>query len=190
MRIGSHIPIKVDVGDEGEIALAVKRLTYEESTKLRSKWKAAENAKEEEKDELWGELLLDVMRRYVRLDCELVVECADGDVEIRKGENASKLLDYFGGKAATLNEIFFSLLAQNSLDALKKKGFLRPIASKRSSPAPEKEAHGPKPETAAESAESADSAGSGDATKEASGPSGSTDPPTDPSSSTNARSLN
>ena len=186
MKLKSHIPLKVDIGEEEQLALGVKRLSYDEGVQLRAKWKEAENAKEGEETELWGALLSDSYKRFLRLDCEIIIECADGDMPIRK---PAELLDYFGGEPRILNEIFFSILAQSGLTALQKKALKLLAASKLSSGEPEKDQAGPKPETTATSAESADSASNGDATSEVSDPSGSTDPSKPPSSPTNARSV-
>ena len=186
LKLKSHIPIKVDIGEDEALALGVKRLTYEEGVKLRAKWKETENAKAEEKDELWGSLLADSFRRFLRLECEIVIECADGDMEIRRAE---ELLEFFGGEPTILNEIFFSIIAQSGLTKLQKKVLSSVIASKRSSGEPEKDPAGQKQETTAESAGSEGSASNGDATSEVSDPSGSTDLPENQSSSTSARSV-
>lgn len=191
MRIKSFIPIKIDIGEEEKLALGVKRLTFAEATELRAKWKEAENAPEEKKTELWAPLLLDSFRRYLRLECEVIVECADGEVKLRKAE---ELLEFFGGATGILNRIFFSIMLENSLTPEKKRLLQWDSVTKPSSPELEKEAPGPKPETTATSAGNGASAEPEVATPPETAPSGSTDPatetPDDPSSSsTNVRSL-
>lgn len=182
MKLKSHIPIKIDIGEGEELALGVKRLTYEEAVKLRAQWKEAENATADKKDEVWGSLLLESFRRYVRLQCEVIIECSDGDVVMKKAE---ELLEFFGARTGVLNEIFFSILAQSSMSGLQKKLSLSRIASSLSSGEPKRAAPGTSPGTTATSAGNGASAESEGASSEAPAPSGSTEGETTPSSSTN-----
>jgi hypothetical protein len=159
----------------------VKRLTFEEATKLRARWKEAENAPEETKQEVWGMLLLDSFRKYLRLECEVIIDCSDGEVPLKKAE---ELLDFLGGRTGVLNEIFFSIIAQNSLSAAKKNLLRSAIASKPSSEEPERAVPGTKHETTATSAGNGDSAASEAASRPEPSQSGSTDgEKTDPQSS-------
>jgi hypothetical protein len=181
LRIRSHIPIKVDIGEDEELALGVKRLTFEEATKLRARWKEAENAPGETKQEVWGLLLLDCFRKYLRLECEVIIDCSDGEVPLKKAE---ELLDFLGARTGVLNDIFFSILAQSSMTGLQKKLSLLRTASSPSSDEQKMAPPGPKLETTATDAGNGDSAGSADATPQEPSPSGSTDgETTDPQSS-------
>ena len=190
LKLKSHIPIKIDIGEAEELPLGVKRLNYDEGVELRARYKEASNAKGEESDALWGALLLDSFRRYLRLECEIVIECSDGEVKLRKAE---ELLDFFGGRPILLVTIFLAILSQNGLSPEKKRLLRSAIASLPSSEGPEKDPAGEQPETTATSVESADSADNGDAPSEVRAPSGPTDQETKtegpPTSSTNAPSV-
>jgi hypothetical protein len=187
LKRNSQIPASVAIpGEDVELPLKIKALGVEEAIELRSKYREAENAKEEEKAKYWAPLLVDSFRDYVRIDCDLTIERDGVEVKI---DSAEKLIPFFGGDVLFLNAIFFSILNQNSLSAAKKKTLRSAIASKLSSDEQNPEAPGPKLETTATSAEPGDSARSEDAPDLLeSSPSGSTDgEKTDPaSSSTNA----
>jgi len=173
VRLKSHIPITIEIEDGLELPLGVKRLNYDEGVELRARYKEASNAKGEESDALWGALLLDSFRRYLRLECEIVIECSDGEVKLRKAE---ELLDFFGGRPILLVTIFLAILSQNGLSPEKKRRLRAAIASSPSSGERETDPVGQKPETTATSAESGDSAGNGDAPAPLeTSPSGSTD---------------
>lgn len=186
MKLKSYIPIQIDIGEEEKLLLGVKRLNYEEANELRAKLKECENAKEDKASELLGQFLHDSFRRFVRLECKMIMDCADGEIEIRKAED---LLEFFGGMPKVMTEIICSILAQNSLSELQKKVLPLVIGSSPSSVEPEKDPAGPKPVTTAPSAGSESSAGNGDAMRPADTPSGSMQGEKGPSSSTNAQSV-
>ncbi|HXV60652.1 MAG TPA: hypothetical protein VEK15_08160 [Vicinamibacteria bacterium] len=185
MKLKSYYDADIEIGEEEPLKLGIKRLTFEENTKLKAAWREAEQKKEDE--ELWGRLLLDTFRKYIKIRSKVIVELDDGEAEVKRGE---ELLDLFGGRPAILATIFLRVLAQNSLSEKERKNLRRLIASSPSSGGSKTEAHGPKPETTAESAESEDSAVNVGATSQTRIPSGSTEPGTPSSSSTLAPSLN
>lgn len=185
MKLKSYYDAEIDVGEDEPLRIGIKRLTWEEATKLKAAWREAEQKKEDE--EAWARMLLDVFRRFVKIRSKVVVELEDGEVEVKRGE---ELLDLFGGRPTILVNIFLKVLAQNSLSEKERKNLRRLIASSPSSGGSKKEAHGPKPETTAESAEHEDSAVNVGATSQTRIPSGSTEPGTPSSSSTLAPSLN
>lgn len=192
LKRDSWIPTTVTIpGEDIELPLKIKVLDSKEGIDLRSRYREAENAKEEDKAKYWCPLLEDSFRRFVRIDCdELIIERDGVDVAI---DSAEKLLPFYGGEIAMINTIFTSILAQARLTLLQKKHSPSDTASLPSSDEPGKEALGPKPETTATSAGNGDSAGSEDASSPAVLPSGSTEESagkedTTPSSSTNAPS--
>lgn len=192
MKIKSHIPITVDVGEAEALRLGVKRLNFEERSKLRACWAAMTNMKGEEQEEAYGELIADAFRKYIRLDSTVEVEFADG--EVTKLRKAEELLEFFGGTPHIGREVFFQVLGQNSLTEDQKKALRRLGGSSASSEGPEEVPVGETPDPTATSAELADSASSEDApAPPETSPSGSTEPETKtedpPSSSTNARSV-
>ena len=185
MKFKSHIPIQIDIDGEEELRLGVKRLNYEEASEFRAKLKEAQNAAEDKSSELWGQLLRDCLRRFVRLECKLTVECADGEIEIRKAED---LLDYFGGFPGVLGQIIYSTMAQHSLTELQKKVLKLRTDCSSSSAAQEKDPPGQRPETTAAGAGNGDFVANEDAPGPVQSQSGSTEEET-PSSSTSARSC-
>ena len=161
IKLNSHIPIEVEIGESEKLKLAVKRLTFQELVELRSKYREVNKAGDDS-DTLLIPVLQDAFERYVRIDSEVVVELADGEETLRKAEGG-KLLQAIGGNPSVVMRIFLSIIAQSSLSALEKKRSASPIASSPSSDERETDPVGEKPETTATSAESGDSAGNGDA---------------------------
>lgn len=172
MKLKSHIPITVDIGESEPLKLGVKRLGIDEKTKLTAKQRVAENAKDEERDDAWVALIIESFRRYVRVEGELIIECEDGDISVKKGED---LLTYFGGSLVILREIFTQLLIQNSLTDDQKKALRSLGGSSASSEGQEKEVPGEKPAPTATRAENVAFAETAGATDPETAQSGSTD---------------
>jgi len=183
IRIKSHIPIKLDIGDDQFLVLGAKRLNFKEATNLKAQYRAAQNAKDEEGEPLWAELIELCFKKYLRVESVVELELADGVETIKKAED---LLEVFGGKFHLLVAAVLGVVGQNSIDEEKKLPSPSPTASSPSSEEPSPEAPGTKPETTATSAEPGDSVGSEDASSQETPPSGSTEAWTTPSSSTNA----
>lgn len=186
MKLKSHIPIEIDIGESEKLKLGAKRLTFGEANALKAQYRAAQNAKGEASEEAWSELIRECFKKYVRLENEVVIELADGEEKLRKAED---LLDFFGGDFTMLVSVVLSVISQSAIDVEKKMRSPRPTVLPPSSGGQERALPGPSPETTATSAENGDSAETGGASSPAEIPSGSTDPETTPSSSTSAPSF-
>lgn len=174
LKISSHIPIKLDIGDGQFLELGAKRLNFKEAADLKAKYRSAQNAKGEgeECEALWAELIELCFKRYLRIESEVELELADGVEKIKKAED---LLEVFGGKYGLLVAAVLGVISQSSIDQEKK--LLSPLPGDLppSSDGPEKEVPGQKREPTATSAGNGDSAESEGATPQEATPSGSTD---------------
>ena len=193
MKLKSYYPAEIDVDGE-TMKIRVKRLNFSEGSELRAKIREAQSAKaKDEGDGVFGEdLVSEIIRSYVTVAGKLSIEEEDDDgnvVNTVRVKTGAELLDAFGGRNEILLAMYAAVMRQNNLTEKEKNASSSPTGSAPSSGGHEKDQAGPKRATTAASAGSAGSAGNGDATSQASDPSGSTDDKTRPSSPTSARSF-
>lgn len=188
MKLKSFYPTTIDIDGE-PMTIGIKRLTFSEGAEMRAKLREAQNAQDRKDDtssELSEELLKEAIVRFVRVESEVILETEDGqELPIKTGE---QLMDTFGGRKEVLLEIYAAVLRQNTLTPPEKKASRSPTDSSPSSGESAKDRAGPKRETTADDAAKEISADGEDVTSLAETPSGSTDPPETPLSSTSARS--